>query len=109
MSFPRIIVAISMVAFGLILARVSGAGAASLHGRAIDGRAQPVADAVVILRAGGGAQPVMTLSGRDGTYSFGDLQPGVDYELQAEHGGLASRVRMVDRKSTRLNSSHRCI
>ena len=95
MSFPRIIVAISMVAFGLILARVSGAGAASLHGRAIDGRAQPVADAVVTLRAGGAAQPVMTLSGRDGAYSFGDLQPGVDYELQADHEGLASRVRTL--------------
>src|ERR1017187_3339354 len=149
MSFLRIIVAISVAALGLILVRVYGASGASLHGRVTAARAQPVGDAVVALRAGPTAQPVMTLSGRDGAYSFGDLQPGVDYELQADHEGLASRVRTLrvsnadeivtidlnllapiqfqditakagldftlrngatgDRKSTRLNSSHRCI
>src|ERR1019366_2236623 len=75
--------------------RVYGASGASLHGRVTAARAQPVGDAVVALRAGPTAQPVMTLSGRDGAYSFGDLQPGVDYELQADHEGLASRVRTL--------------
>jgi hypothetical protein len=95
MNTLRAIVAMSAVALGLLLTRGSGATGASLRGRIGDAQGQSVGDAVVVLSAATPPARVMTFSDREGQYSFGNLQPGVDYELEAEHAGLASRIRTL--------------
>src|ERR1700674_2551512 len=95
MNTIRLTVAMSVVALGLILVRGNGAGDGALQGRVSDARGQPSGNAVVVLNAASPAGRVMTLADREGKYSFAGLQPGVDYELHAEHEGLASRIRTL--------------
>src|SRR5207244_7247268 len=56
----------------------------------------------------------------DGNYRFSGLDPNADYEVHAEFEGAKSPVKnvssldsrkemVIDRKSTRLNSSHQII
>ncbi len=67
--------------------------APQLQGRIMDGRGRPIEGAIVSLRSHTHEQPLVTLSLPDGSYSFRGLQLGIDYELSAEHEGLASRTR----------------
>jgi hypothetical protein len=69
--------------------------AETLRGRVLDGRGQPVESATVVLRSRPSRQQLLTLSGRDGSYSYSALKPDVDYEVDARQEGLASLTRML--------------
>jgi hypothetical protein len=95
MNTLRLMAAMLAVALGLVLVRGVGASGAELRGRVSDSRGLAVGGAVIALSTGSPLKRVMTLSDREGKYSFGDLQPGVDYELSAQHEWLESRVRTL--------------
>jgi hypothetical protein len=94
MNILRIALVATSLAVGLVVAQLPDAGG-SLRGRVLDGRGQPVDGATVVLRAGPSRQQLLTLSGRDGAYSYSTLKPEVDYEVDARHEGLASLTRML--------------
>ena len=94
MNILRTALVVASFAAAILVAQLPDEGG-SLRGRVIDARAQPVEGATVVLRAGPSRQPLLTLSGRDGAYSYSTLKPGVDYELDARHEGLASLTRTL--------------
>src|ERR1017187_2906024 len=94
MNILRIALVATGLAVGLVVAQLPDAGG-SLRGRVLDGRGQPVDGATVVLRAGPSRQQLLTLSGRDGAYSYSTLKPEVDYEVDARHERLASLTRML--------------
>jgi hypothetical protein len=84
----------TVLALGIVVAQLPEGGG-WLRGRVLDGRGQPVEGATVVLRAGPSRQRLLTIAGRDGSYSYSTLQPGVDYEIEARHEGLASLTRIL--------------
>jgi enediyne biosynthesis protein E4 len=86
-------VALALVAVALI-AQGPPVAAGRIQGSVLDAKGQPVAGALVSLSRNG-AQSRLSITRADGTYSFGDLEIGADYELRAGHNGLASRANPV--------------
>jgi hypothetical protein len=66
-----------------------------LQGKVTDVTGKPVPEVVVSLKATGAAQARLTISGPDGSYRFSALLIGTNYELRANHEGLASTVRTL--------------
>jgi hypothetical protein len=83
------------LAFTVWLATAPGSDGASIHGRVLDGRGDPVAEAIVSISKNGVRQGALLMTHADGAYSFPGLDAGVDYELRAEHDVLSSPVRLV--------------
>src|SRR5437764_4465068 len=92
---------------------------ASLRGSVVDEAGAVILGATVTLKDASGAQKTAT-SNADGAYAFNGLAPG-KYMIHVTAAGFATsedapvdvaagrRIFGRDRKSTRLNSSHRCI
>jgi hypothetical protein len=94
MNILRIGAPAAVLAAGIVLAQLPEANG-SLRGRILDTRGQPVESATVVLRTGSSRQQLLTVSGRDGAYSYSILKPEVDYELEARRDGLASVTRIL--------------
>ena len=86
----------SVAALALMLAAQGPSSRdARIQGRVLDVKGQPVGGALVSLARAGGFQNILSVTHADGTYSFAEAEAGVDYELKAGRGGLASRVQPV--------------
>jgi hypothetical protein len=73
----------------------------TLHGSVIDKDENPVPSSVVYLK-NVKSQAVKTyIADEAGNYRFSGLDPNVDYELHAEHGGLTSSTRTLSSFDTR--------
>jgi Carboxypeptidase regulatory-like domain len=73
----------------------------TVHGTVIDRGENPVATSIVYLR-NMKTQAVKTyITSKDGLYRFSGLDPNVDYQLHAEHSGLASSVHTVSSYDSR--------
>ena len=94
MKILRIPLVAAALAMGMLVAQLPDAGG-SLRGRVLDGRDQPIEGATLVLRAGSSRQPLLTISGRDGSYLYSNLKLDVDYEVDARHEGLASLTRTL--------------
>lgn len=67
----------------------------TVHGSVVDKAENPVSSSVVYL-LNVKTQSVKTYIADDaGKYRFSGLDPNVDYELHAEHGGMTSPARTV--------------
>jgi hypothetical protein len=82
-----------VLAAGIVLAQIPQGGV--LGGRVLDASGRPVEGATVVLKAGPSLQQLLTMSRRDGSYSYSALKPGVDYEVHARSEGLASVLRSL--------------
>jgi hypothetical protein len=67
----------------------------TVRGTVVDKDENPMAEAVVYLKNVKTAVVRTTISGRDGQYRLSGLDPNVDYEIHAEHGGNASSKRSI--------------
>jgi hypothetical protein len=76
----------------------------SVQGFVLDEREKPAKMAVVQLKNAKTLQVRSYITQEDGRYQFQGLSTNIDYELQAEHGGLASAVRRLSVFDTRLKA-----
>src|SRR3546814_1253174 len=94
----------SALTAALGLCFVGGAYAQSNAAGAVTGNADP-GDTITISNPATGFSRTVTV-GADGNYRFSSLPTG-EYQI-SENGGAPRHVRVKERKSTRLNSSHYC-
>jgi len=85
----------ALVLSRILVAQTPHSGGSQISGRVLDAQGQPIGGATVSLARNGAPQGALRATAADGTYTFTDLEPGVDYEVKAATGGLASRVRPV--------------
>ncbi|MFZ3329557.1 MAG: carboxypeptidase-like regulatory domain-containing protein [Candidatus Acidiferrales bacterium] len=67
----------------------------TLHGSVIDKDENPVPSSVVYLKNVKSQSVKTYIADESGNYRFSGLDPNVDYEIHAEHGGLTSSTRTV--------------
>lgn len=73
----------------------------TVHGSVVDAQENPVPSSVVYLKDLK-TQGVKTYIANDaGEYRFSGLDPNVDYQIHAEHNGLASSVRTISSYDSR--------
>jgi hypothetical protein len=71
------------------------AGLRTVSGTIVDKNEKPISDAVVYLKNVRTLTVRTYISNQDGVYRFSGLDPNVDYEIHAEHGGMTSNNRTV--------------
>ncbi|MBI1896372.1 MAG: carboxypeptidase regulatory-like domain-containing protein [Acidobacteria bacterium] len=76
----------------------------SVQGIVSDATDKPVDGAVVKLKDTKTLQVRSFITQTDGAYHFHGLNPDIDYELKAEHGGQASNDRTLSAFDSRRNA-----
>jgi protocatechuate 3,4-dioxygenase beta subunit len=67
----------------------------TVRGTVVDKQENPVDSAVVYLRNTHTQDVTTHLSDKEGQFRFSGLNPNIDYEIHAEHGGWTSSARSV--------------
>jgi hypothetical protein len=74
-----------------------------VEGKVVDKSDAPVKGATVFLKDGHTLAVKSYIAGDDGSYRFGQLSQGADYELWAESGGKKSAVKNISSFDTRAD------
>ena len=89
------LITVLALAMSVPLAAQKDAPTRSVKGLVTDQSEAPLAGAVVQLKNTKTLQVKSFIADDKGSYYFHGLDPNVDYELKAQHAGVASRTRTV--------------